>query len=243
MYTLKDKNDTKNKHMTLDDRIEIQECLSHGMSYKAIAGRIGKSPTTISREVKNRIEVNPTTVVRKDAKGNVVVVVCPQLQKAPFVCNGCRSIKKPCAFDKHIYKAVAAQDEYKTTLRESREGIALCKESFWENNAIISKCIRDGQHLYHILHANNLNLSIPTAYRYFHKDYFSVSVSDLPRLVKFKERRIKRENYIPKGLKIGRSYNDFLAYKNELSLSIWWEMDTVIGRIGGKCILTFFCAV
>ena len=62
MYTLKDKNDTKNRHMTLDDRIEIQECLSHGMSYKAIAGRIGKSPTTISREVKNRIEVNPTTI-------------------------------------------------------------------------------------------------------------------------------------------------------------------------------------
>jgi len=56
----------------------------------------------------------------------------------------CRSFKKPCAFDKHIYKAVEAQDEYKITLRESREGIALCKESFWENNDIISKCIRDG---------------------------------------------------------------------------------------------------
>ena len=36
-------NETKNKHMTLDDRIEIQECLSKGMSFKAIAARIGKT--------------------------------------------------------------------------------------------------------------------------------------------------------------------------------------------------------
>jgi IS30 family transposase len=239
MHTLKDKNEVTQRHMSLEDRVEIQECLSHGMNFKTIGKRIGKSPTTISREVKKRTEIVPTKVERKDANGNLVVVACPQLKKAPFVCNGCCSFKKPCAFDKHIYKAVAAQNEYKTTLRESREGIALSKEVFWENNAIISKCIRDGQHLYHILHANNLDISVPTAYRYFNKDYFSVSVMDLPRQVKFKQRRLKRQDYIPKGLKIGRTYNDFLAYKNEHDLATWWEMDTVIGRIGGKCILTF----
>ena len=43
------KNEKKNKHMTLDDRIEIQECLSKGMTFKAIGERIGKSQTTISR--------------------------------------------------------------------------------------------------------------------------------------------------------------------------------------------------
>ena len=42
----------KNKHMKLDDRIEIQECLTKGMTFKAISERIGKSRTTISREVK-----------------------------------------------------------------------------------------------------------------------------------------------------------------------------------------------
>ena len=40
----------KNKHMTLDDRIEIQECLAKGISFKDIGKRIGKSATTISRE-------------------------------------------------------------------------------------------------------------------------------------------------------------------------------------------------
>ena len=43
---------SKNKHMTLQDRIEIQECLSKGMTFKAIGQRIGKDQTTVSKEVK-----------------------------------------------------------------------------------------------------------------------------------------------------------------------------------------------
>lgn len=35
-------NEKKNKHMTLEDRIEIQECLRKAMSFKAIAKRVGK---------------------------------------------------------------------------------------------------------------------------------------------------------------------------------------------------------
>lgn len=38
----------KNKHMQYEDRLEIQECLNKGMTFKAIARRIGKDPTTNS---------------------------------------------------------------------------------------------------------------------------------------------------------------------------------------------------
>ena len=44
-------NEKKQKHMNLDDRTEIQECLTKGMTFKAIAQRIGKDPTTVSKEV------------------------------------------------------------------------------------------------------------------------------------------------------------------------------------------------
>ena len=44
--------DKKNKHMNLDERIEIQECLNKGMTFKAIGQRIGKDPTTVLKEVK-----------------------------------------------------------------------------------------------------------------------------------------------------------------------------------------------
>ena len=36
------KNKAKNKHMTLEDRIEIQEYLNKSMNFKSIAKRIGK---------------------------------------------------------------------------------------------------------------------------------------------------------------------------------------------------------
>ena len=68
--------------MTLDDRIEIQECLSKGMTFKAIGERIGKSQTTISREVKIHTGPYTNSFVRTDE-------VCPKLLNAPFVCNGC----------------------------------------------------------------------------------------------------------------------------------------------------------
>ena len=42
------KNEKKNKHMDLEDRIEIQECLCKRMTFKAIAKLIGKDPTTVS---------------------------------------------------------------------------------------------------------------------------------------------------------------------------------------------------
>lgn len=44
-------NEKKNKHMTLDDRLEIQECLYKGMTFNDIGKRIGKDQTTIFKEV------------------------------------------------------------------------------------------------------------------------------------------------------------------------------------------------
>ena len=42
-------NKKKNKHMTLDDRIEIQECLNKGMTFKAIAQRIEKELNEVNK--------------------------------------------------------------------------------------------------------------------------------------------------------------------------------------------------
>ena len=48
----------KNKHMTLEERIEIEECLCKGMTFKSIGRRIGKSATTVSREVKAHQQIH-----------------------------------------------------------------------------------------------------------------------------------------------------------------------------------------
>jgi len=236
----------KHKHMTLDDRIEIQECLDHGMTFKAIARRVGKDQTTISKEVKKHIKVNPgEQIERTDSSGTPITQPpCPELLKAPFVCNPCKKRRGRCAFQKQLYLAKNAQITYETLLSEAREGIPLTKDAFYEADAIISSGIKRGQHLYHIMQTNDIGISQATAYRHLHRGYLSVSKIDFPRVVKFKPRKQNYTEYIPRAAKVGRTYDDFLSHIDENKISSWVEMDTVIGQIGGKAILTFdftFC--
>lgn len=223
----------KNKHMTLDDRIEIQECLNKGMTFKAIAKRICKDPTTVSKEVKLHSRTHTNSFVKTDE-------CCPKLLKAPFVCNGCpKRNHSNCQYPRRRYVAKEAQAEYETVLTESREGIPLNKEEFYETERTISEAVQAGQHIYHAIQANNLAVSKSTVYRHIAKGYYSISPIDLPRAVKFKPRRQDPPDYVPKGVKIGRSYEDFLLFMEENPFAIYNEMDTVIGRPGGKVIMTF----
>ena len=235
----------KNKHLTLDERIEIQDCLNHGMTFKSIAQRIGKDQTTVSKEVKRHLTVNPAPIKRMTRDGTPLEnAVCPLLLKAPFVCNPCKKRYTHCAFQKQLYHAKAAQNAYESLLSEAREGIPLNKEDFYKIDTIVSDGIKRGQHLYHIMQTNNLSVSKSTVYRHLHRGYLSVCALDFPRVVKFKPRRQRKDEYIPKAVKMGRTYDDFLSYTKENNISSRVEMDTVIGRIGGKVILTLdftFC--
>lgn len=61
----------------------------------------------------------------------------------------------------------------------------------------------------------------------------------MPRMPKFKARKKYRVVGVPKAAKIGRTYDDFREYITKHEIEHWVEMDTVIGRIGGKVIMTF----
>lgn len=139
---------TRNKHLSLSDRQEIQACLCSAATFKAIAHRIGKDPTTVSKEVKKHIIVTAAAPLRANAGKKPVP--CLRLLKAPFVCNGCMK-KRSCRLEKHEYSASAAYAEYRDRLVECRSGIALNKQSFYDGDRIISDCIRKGQHMYHIM--------------------------------------------------------------------------------------------
>lgn len=225
-------NELKNKHMTLADRIEIQECLSKGMTFKSIAKRIGKSPTTISREVKAHIQIHTNSFVKTDA-------VCPFLLKAPFVCNGCeKRTRSCCQFKRQLYVAKKAQADYELLLVESRTGIPLNKESFYKTENAISSAVRNGQHIYHAIKANNIPVSASTVYRHIKKGYYSISPLDLPRMVKFKPRHKREVDYVPYAAKQNHGYGDYLAFV-ELNPDVSVvQFDTVIGNIGGKVIMT-----
>lgn len=223
----------KNKHMTLDDRIEIQECLNKRITFKKIGERIGKDPTTVSKEVKLHGQSYTNSFTKTDE-------CCPKLLKAPFVCNGCpKRNHSNCQFPRRSYQAKTAQKEYEDVLVESREGIPLTKEEFYRNEQVISSAVQSGQNIYHAIHANNLPVSKTTVYRHIECGYYTISKIDLPRAAKFKPRKETKGEYVPKGVKVGRSFEDFLLYLEENPSTNYVEMDTVIGRIGGKLIMTF----
>lgn len=229
-------NEKKNKHLTLDDRIEIQECLTKGMTFKAIGKRIGKNQTTVSREVKLHMQPYINGFSRRED-------VCPLLLKAPFVCNGCyKKSKSSCQYRRQVYSAKNAQKTYEELLSEARRGTPLNKESFYETERIISNGVRSGQHVYHIIKANKLAVSPATVYRHIKKRYYSICAIDLPRAVKFKERKPKNTEIIPAKARKGRTYEDYLDFTEENPDGPTTELDTVIGRAGGKVIMTIHFA-
>lgn len=222
----------KYKHMNLDDRIEIQECLNKGLSFKAIAQRIGKDQTTVSKEVKKHLTVYTNSFTKTNE-------CCPKLLKAPFVCNGCEKRNHSnCIYPRHKYVAQKSQKEYINLLSEAREGIPLNREEFYETEKIISAAVKKGQHIYHILKTNDLPVSKSSVYRHINKGYYTISNINLPRAVKFKPRHSKASEFVPRWAKNGRTYNDFLEYIADNNINHYVEMDTVIGRVGGKAILT-----
>lgn len=226
---------TKHKHLTLSDRNDIQLGLERGETFKAIGQSILKDPTTVSKEVKRNRQVRESTCDK---------LPCPLLNKAPFVCNGCPKRRQNCGYKKIFYLAKQAQKQYEQTLVEAREGTPLNSKTFWEMDKVISDGVKKGQHIYHILKTHNLDVSSSIVYRHIRKGYLSIAPIDLARAVKFKERRKSKLPSIPKEAKKGRSYEDFLNYLALNQLDSWLEMDTVMGRMGGKVLLTFnlsFC--
>ena len=238
-------NERKHKHLTPGDRQEIMECLDKGMTFKAIGKRVGKDQTTISKEVKKHIEVREPEVKATRPDGTAIKGrLCAMLLKAPFVCNPCKKRRVSCGYQKQLYVAPKAQLEYRTLLVEAREGIPFTKEEFWASDRIIADKMKGGQRLYHIMVSNDIGFSKSSAYRHFAKGRLSVSKIKLPRAVKFKLRRTARPDTVPKALKAGRTYSDFRRFVEEKRIDRWVEMDTVIGSVGGKVILTLcftFC--
>ena len=110
------------------------------------------------------------------------------------------------------YQAKSAGQEYETALAESREGIPLAKEEFYKTEQIISSDVKAGQNGYHAIQANNLAVSKFTVYRHISCGYYTISKIDLPRAAKFKQRKTTKSEYVPKGVKIGRSFEDFMLY-------------------------------
>lgn len=167
-------------------------------------------------------------------------VYCTSLSKPPYVCNGC-SKRVKCTLEKHNYSAIAAQREYELVRSESRSGISITEEEALQLDEFISPLLRRGQSIHHIC-ANNpseVMFSEKTLYNYVDSGIFSARNIDLPRKVSYKPRKSRHDSFkVDKACRIGRTYQDFLAFMNGWMDCPIVQIDSVEGHKGGKVLLT-----
>lgn len=166
---------------------------------------------------------------------------CLKTKKAPYVCNGCLSIKG-CRKNKYLYHAQDAQRSYEFTLSDARKGINMTSEEFHKMNDIITEDIKKGHSFNMIIsnHKNDFIVSKRTLYNYVENGYLDIINLDLPIKVRYcKRKKLQvRKNKNTKH-RLGRTYLDF---QKELSLKHYFnivQMDTVEGVKGESVLLTF----
>jgi IS30 family transposase len=165
--------------------------------------------------------------------------VCYRLYDPPYVCNGCIDEQK-CTLRKRYYLHRKAHQAYKEMLVESREGANINENELLALDQLVSPLLRQGQSVHHIF-ANNpdqFNVSEKSVYRYVAGNLLTAKNIDLPRVCRIKPRKSKPvQHKVDSTCRIGRTYAEFLKVIEELNPNVV-EMDSVIGRIGGKVLLT-----
>ena len=264
------------KHLTVEDRLYIENSLNAGTSFKDIARYLCKDPSTISKEVRKhrlseyysgkgffynaqnfctkRFHCEKTNACGKIVLCGIKCTSCPscnhsckdfvkercsQIDRAPYVCNGCSKSHARCTVPhKYRYDALFADRKYRENLSSSREGINLSRKELHEIDKVVSPLIMAGQSPYQILIGHpELGLSVRTMYQYIELGLLTGRNIDLKRKVKFKARKCHRTQITDREVFNGRLYSDFL----QLPPSHIVEMDTVkSSRDSKKCILTFY---
>ena len=166
---------------------------------------------------------------------------CAQLEKAPYVCNGCGK-KLNCRMDKKVYSSKYADDCYRELLISSREGINQTPESIQRINDILTPLVKKGQSIAHIYatHADELKCSRRTMYTYIDSGVFNVRNIDLWRKIKYKKRKKATDTSAKdRSYRKDHNYGDFQKRIEKEPHSEVVEMDCVEGsKTSRKVLLT-----
>jgi IS30 family transposase len=165
--------------------------------------------------------------------------VCDRLYSPPYVCDGCVEEGR-CVMRKKYYLHKQAHEAYRETLVESRSGANITEDELIYLDNLVSPLIKRGQSIHHISvhNADSLTVSEKTIYRYVDGSLLQARNIDMPRVCRIKPRKSKSvEHKVDKTCRMGRSYADYLAFSEESGV-LAVEMDSVLGRVGGKVLLT-----
>ena len=249
------------KHLSLDERMDIEKYLTQNKSFKEIGRLVNKNCTTISKEIKNHYVTKNTGCVGRKFNNCIYRATCPNrgklctlgncsefkeekcplLNKPPYVCNGCKN-KTHCTLTKHFYDSIYSYNEYSDILSEVRKGVLIDQSEIDYLNEILVPLIKDKGQSIHQAVVNNKNkimCSEKTIYKLIDLGLLKVKNIDLPRKVRFRNRKKKTTVYkVDKHCLEGRRYEDFLAYMKQHPDTPVVQMDSVEGKKEGKVLLT-----
>ncbi|MCR4617061.1 MAG: helix-turn-helix domain-containing protein [Lachnospiraceae bacterium] len=94
------------RHLTYSDRVYIEEGLLQGDSFRSIASKLSKDPSTISKEVRLHSEPQSSTTVTYPK-----CIYCTNFKKCKYtVFNCCNCDKKSCSYCKTNRQAIVCNE-------------------------------------------------------------------------------------------------------------------------------------
>lgn len=247
------------KQLSLSQRKRIEELLNQRKRKFEIANELGKTQSTIAREINRHRILKPHNVFNDSGNmfnckyfNNCKIctnkcriyqpISCKERDRNIGACNNCSKLKS-CRLDKYFYNAEKAHENYKYTLTDSRQGVNLNTSELIELAHLICPLIKKGQSIYTILNNHpEIKFCEKTIYNYVEMGLFKDwGVTNITLKRKIKRRLPKKQlkkrkepvNYT------GRSYTDYLDYKIQNSHIVTTEMDTVYNSQSGPYIQTF----
>lgn len=165
---------------------------------------------------------------------------CESLSVPPYVCNGCDR-QSFCVLRKAYYYPDQADKQYRELLSEARQGYNMTTLELRNIDAQISPLLKNGQSIHHafVVRGASITVSESTVSRLVKDHQLSATVMDQQRVVKLKPRKHPRtEKKVDRHCRNGRTIEDYYAFREEHPELPAVEMDSVIGEIGGKSLLT-----
>lgn len=191
------------KHLKLYERGEIYALLKEGKSIRYIAKKLGRSPSTISREIKR----GTTLQLKSDL--STFTSYFPETGQAVY-----ENHRSNCGAKIKIATAEAFIKYAETKILKDK----------WSVDAVVGYCKNDPAW------KDEYIVSTKTLYNYIDKGFLSVRNIDLPLKLRLKpkNKRIKQNKRI-----LGKSIDLRPEEVNTREEFGHWEIDTVIGKKSG----------
>ena len=155
---------------------------------------------------------------------------CPDAERWPWTCPPKCDKSAHCNYPRMRYSAAAADNMAAARLASARSGMAISPSDALAMMEKVRGLLAQGQSLEAIWaeHGDEMPVCVRTCYNYMHKGFMGASLIELPRQVRYRQRKKRREPGRDRIDRAGRAYDDFRALPIEDQARVV-QADSVVG--------------